>query len=85
MSAKQTALNLLQAGPACGQELVDAGVGWRYAARIHELRSDGYEIATKQCGRHYHRSRMVEYWLVTYRLPLEAVVLDPTPIQWGMP
>lgn len=35
----------------CGRALGHAQCGgWRYSARIHELRADGVEIETRVCG-----------------------------------
>ena len=35
----------------------------RGAARINELRNDGWLIETRECGQHSHRTRQVEYVL----------------------
>ena len=35
----------------------------RGAARILELRSDGWDIETRECTQHEHRTRQVEYVL----------------------
>ena len=61
MTRKDDALFLLKIGPRCGQELVEAGVGYRYSARIFDLREDGWTIADRPCTRHKHRAAMVEY------------------------
>ncbi len=54
---------LLRARPRCGQELVEAGIGYRYSARIFDLRSRGIGIIDRKCLRHKHRAPMVEYVL----------------------
>ncbi len=54
---------LLVIRPRCGQELVEAGIGYRYSARIYDLRQAGFLIADAKCSRHPHRAAMVEYQL----------------------
>ncbi len=55
---------LLLIRPRCGQELVEAGIGYRYSARIYDLRQGGFKIEDKKCLRHSHRAPMVEYRLI---------------------
>ena len=64
MTRRADALLLLKVHPRCGQELVEAGVGYRYPARIFELRQEGHEIEKWVCEKHDHRSTMYEYGLV---------------------
>ena len=64
VTAKSRALELLNAGPVCGQELVEHGVGYRYSARIADLRAEGHRIESGVCGKHRHRARMALYRLV---------------------
>ena len=54
---------LLVIRPRCGQELVEAGIGYRYSARVYDLRQAGFNIADVKCSRHRHRASMVEYVL----------------------
>jgi hypothetical protein len=54
---------LLQIRPRCGQELVAAGIGYRYSARVYDLREDGFTISDRACVKHEHRAAMVEYVL----------------------
>ena len=55
---------LLVVRPRCGQELVEAGIGYRYSARIWDLRDVGFVIdSDRKCSRHQHRAPMVEYVL----------------------
>ena len=63
MTRKARTLELLRMAPRCGQELQDGGSGYRYSARIGELRSEGYAITNKTCVRHPHTARMVEFTL----------------------
>jgi len=65
MSQTDTLLGLLErwVGGLCGQELVEWGVGYRYSARIGELRDQGYTISKTVCQVHSHRSRMYQYTL----------------------
>ena len=63
VTRKTETLELLQQAPRCGQELVEAGIGYRYSARIYDLRSDGHVIEDHPCRRHEHRAAMVEYRL----------------------
>ncbi len=64
MSRTDTLLGLLEKSPRCGQELVEWGIGYRYSARIGELRDRGYTIVKKVCQVHRHRSRMYQYELI---------------------
>ena len=62
MTHKATLLELLRLrGWACGQEMVERGVGYRYGARIDDLRKDGDTIVKQRCYRHNHRVQMWEY------------------------
>ena len=63
MSRTDTLLGLLEKAPRCGQELVEWGVGYRYSARIGELRDRGLVIEKQVCRTHRHRSRMYQYTL----------------------
>ena len=54
---------LLVIRPRCGQELVEAGIGYRYSARVYDLRQAGFNITDVKCLRHEHRASMVEYVL----------------------
>lgn len=46
----------------CAYTLAQAG-GWRYSARIHQLRQLGYPIESAWCEHSHHRSRMGSYRL----------------------
>ena len=63
MSQKQTILDMLRRRDVCGDELYALHMG-RYAARVHELRADGYEILSRICKQHRHRSNIAEYILI---------------------
>ncbi len=63
MSRTDTLLGLLEKAPRCGQELVEWGIGYRYSARIGELRDRGYTVTKTVCQVHRHRSRMYQYTL----------------------
>ncbi len=58
-------LALLRQRPICGIEFLQLAMP-RYAARIHELRQDGYRIDTQTCNNphHWHKSRQIEYVLI---------------------
>jgi hypothetical protein len=58
-------LSMLLDGPVCGTTMLREYMP-RYAARIGELRNDGYNIKTVTCkvGTHEHRTRQVQYELV---------------------
>ena len=43
-------LERLRQGPATGLELLQAGGGTRYGARLHDLREKGYQITTTLDG-----------------------------------
>ena len=48
---------LLVIRPRCGQELVEADIGYRYSARVYDLRQAGFNIEGVKCLRHRHRAR----------------------------
>jgi len=63
-SQKQRVLDTLRnAGPSgvCGTSLLYINIP-RYAARIHELRQAGHQIASTQCG-DSHTTRQTRYTL----------------------
>lgn len=61
----EIAMDLLQrGGPVCGQDMVDAGVGYRYAARINDLKQVGHPIISEPCTEHRHGARVACYTLV---------------------
>jgi hypothetical protein len=60
----EKALGILEASDwVCAQELVEAGVGYAYGARIYELRQSGVQVIRRQCKdpAHRHRAVMWEY------------------------
>ena len=63
MSQADMLLGLLEKAPRCGQEMEEWGVGYRYSARIGELRGRGLVIEKQVCRAHRHRSRMYLYTL----------------------
>jgi hypothetical protein len=50
-------------GPVCGTVMLRWYIP-RYAARIHELRAEGYEITSRTCKLHIHESPQTVYELV---------------------
>lgn len=59
-------LTLLESGRwVCGDDLALEGIGWRFGARIHELRQDGYMVESRPCKAHPHTSRVGAYRLET--------------------
>ena len=62
LTQKQWVLSRLQAGPTCGTTFLEDYVP-RYAARILELRQEGYKITSEPCRLHDHRSRQIVYRL----------------------
>jgi len=66
VTQSQEILYRLQMGPVCGTDLLRMYIP-RYAARILELRLSGHQIETRTCTNslHDHRSKQVEYVLVT--------------------
>jgi len=62
MSQKQRVLNALKMQPVCGTSFLDWHIP-RYAARIWELRAEGYEIASRPCRLHSHESPQTVYEL----------------------
>lgn len=51
-----TILGILRARPLCSQEIYDPSgpITHRLAARIHDLRRDGWPISSEPCRRHNH-------------------------------
>jgi len=62
VSQKATILEMLQMGPVCGTQFL-AKYMPRYAARIHELRTEGHPITSSACKLHDHKSPQVLYKL----------------------
>ena len=64
MTHKQRILGMLRRGDVCGDTLLELHMP-RYAARVHELKADGYQIISRRCKQHtWHTSPVVEYILV---------------------
>lgn len=61
---KEKVLWRIQQGPACGTVFLQRHIP-RYAARVAELRAEGWNITTRTCENvlHHHVSRQVEYVL----------------------
>lgn len=64
MSQKQKILDTLKMGPVCGTRFLAAYMP-RYAARIHELRAEGHQIASEPCRMHDHETSQTVYRLET--------------------
>jgi hypothetical protein len=64
MSQKSKILGMLELGPVCGTRFLSEYMP-RYAARIHDLRSDGHTITTEPCRLHDHSTPQVVYRLET--------------------
>jgi len=62
MSQKERILNALKMGPQCGTSFLEWHMP-RYAARIHELRAEGWTISTRTCRLHSHESPQTVYEL----------------------
>ncbi len=66
-SQKETILGLLRyySAGVCGTVFLEAHIP-RYAARINELRNEGYTINSIPCPHHYHthRANIATYQLV---------------------
>lgn len=62
------------AGWLCARDLVDRGVGFRYGARIGELRKAGFSVETAPCKElaHHHEGRVCRYRLV----PSEQLAME---------
>lgn len=50
----------------CGTEFLDLYMP-RYAARVLELRGEGWQIVTQECKQHAHETKQVEYVLLVDR------------------
>lgn len=65
MNQKERVLSMLRAGPICSFEFyATAGLTHRLAARIYDLRTEGYEITARACTFHRHSANAVVYELV---------------------
>ena len=54
-----------------GQRFVEAGAGWRYSARIHELRAQGHQIEHRPSERSaVHEYRLVVAEVAPGQIPL---------------
>ena len=69
---KQKILGWLQEHPngVCSTDLLKVHIP-RGAARISELRADGYKIDTVTCVEHGHRTRQIRYVLQRDHYPIE--------------
>lgn len=69
MTQKQVLLEALQRGPVCSFRFYDhPGLTHRVAARILDLKHDGYQISSRPCDIHPHSSNAVLWELVSDRL-----------------
>lgn len=55
-------LRMLKAGPVCSTQFLERYIP-RAAARIWELRAEGYWVETRKCRQHKHDTPQVEYEL----------------------
>ncbi len=62
MSQKIDILAALTNGPLCATTILGMFIP-RGAARISDLRSEGWLIETRECRQHTHQTRQVEYVL----------------------
>lgn len=62
MTQRDRILAALRMGPVCGTQFLQMFIP-RYAARIHELRKDGFVIGTRPCRMHDHSSAQIVYEL----------------------
>lgn len=53
----------------CYDKLIDAGAGYRFGGRIHELRVEGYPIDKRPCPHKSHRTRQWQYRLPGLQSP----------------
>ena len=66
MTQKQEVLAMLKSGPVCSTDLLKAFIP-RGAARINDLRNEGWMIETRRCQHpgHKHQTRQVEYVMLS--------------------
>lgn len=64
MNQRERILNALKLGPVCGTDMLRWNIA-RGAARIHELKAEGYQITTRPCKLHRHESAQIVYELET--------------------
>lgn len=64
MTQKDRLLQALRLGPVCSFRFYDhPGLTHRIAARVFDLRSEGYQITSRACTLHDHESNAVLYEL----------------------
>jgi hypothetical protein len=63
LTQKDKVRGALFMGPKCGTDFLRMMIP-RYAARILELRQEGWEITTRPCKMHHHDSPQVVYEMV---------------------
>ena len=81
-SQKARVLASLTQSTLCATVLLSQRIP-RGAARIAELRSDGWDIETRTCTQHYHHTRQVEYVLWNSPGVLQpALAQHATPPAW---
>lgn len=79
MTNRERVLAALQARPnqwLAGHELVEAGGGWRYGARIYELRAQGHVIEERRDPS--GRTSVGQYRLVAPAKPEQTVLFAET-------
>lgn len=64
LTQSQRILGALKLGPKCGTTFLEWRIP-RYAARIHELRGQGYAITSEKCLFHDHETHQTVYRLLT--------------------
>jgi Helix-turn-helix domain len=64
VSQKSVLLDRLQHGPVCSYVFYqENGMTHRLAARVWDLKADGYDITSRRCDLHSHESGAVLYEL----------------------
>jgi len=66
VTQREQILTALKSGPVCGTTLLALRMP-RYAARVAELRNDGYPIRTRRCQNKYHQHTTTQYEYVLYQ------------------
>ena len=82
-SQKSRILAALTYGPLCSTTILGMYIP-RGAARIADLRNDGWDIETRSCSQHSHDTRQIEY--VLHGSPGRMgpdMAQHATPPMWG--
>ena len=80
ISQKDYVLSWLTKGPLCATTILKEHIP-RGAARVSDLKAEGWIIDTQTCQQHSHTTRQIEYVLVN----APQVTISPEVAKWAKP